>query len=46
MNHWNYVAIAYGAFTLLLCWDFAVPRLALKKSARALALRLRRKKTL
>lgn len=46
MNHWNYVALAYGAFALLLCWDFIAPRLALKKSVRALALRLRRRKPL
>lgn len=46
LNHWYYVALAYGAFTLLLCWDFVMPRLALKKTARALALRLRRKKPL
>lgn len=46
MNHWNYVALAYGAFALLLCWDFTMPRLALKKSARAVALRLRRRKPL
>lgn len=46
MNHWNYVALAYCAFALLLCWDFIAPRLALKKSVRALALRLRRRKPL
>ncbi len=46
MNHWNYVALAYGAFALLLCWDFITPRLALKKTTRAVALRLRRGKPL
>jgi len=46
MNPWNYVALAYGAFALLLCWDFLAPRLALKKSVRAVALRLLRRKPL
>ena len=45
MNHWNYIAIAYGAFALLLCWDFIAPRLAFKKTIRNLTLRLRRSKS-
>jgi hypothetical protein len=46
MSHWSFVAIAYSAFALLLCWDFIAPRLTLNKSVRALTLRLRRKKPL
>lgn len=46
MNHWNYVALAYGSFAVLLLWDFIVPQLTLKKSMRSIALRIRRKKSL
>jgi hypothetical protein len=46
MNHWNYVAIAYIGFAILLLWDFIVPQLTLKKSMRTIALRIRRKKSL
>jgi hypothetical protein len=46
MNHWYFVALAYSSFTVLLLWDFIVPQLSLKKSKRAIVLRLRRKKSL
>ncbi len=45
MTHHDYVAIAYASFALFLCWDYISPRLALKKSSRAIALRIRRNKT-
>ncbi len=45
MNHWNYVALAYGSFAVLLLWDFIAPQIALKQSIRAIALRTRRKKS-
>lgn len=44
MTHTEYLAIAYASFALFLCWDYFAPRLALKKSARAIALRVRRNK--
>lgn len=46
MNHWYYVALAYGSFTVLLLWDFIAPQIALKHSIRAIVLRTRRKKSL
>lgn len=46
MNHWNFVAIAYCSFALLLVWDFIAPQLSLKKSKRNIILRLRKKKSL
>jgi hypothetical protein len=44
MTHTEYVAIAYAGFAVFLCWDYFAPRWALKKSARAIALRARRNK--
>ena len=46
MNHWNYVALAYGSFAILLLWDFIIPQLPLKKSMCGIALRIRRKTSL
>jgi hypothetical protein len=45
MNHWNYVAMAYGSFAILMLWDFIAPQIALKKSIRAIVLRTLRKKS-
>ncbi len=44
MTHTEYLAIAYASFALFLCWDYIAPRLTLKKSTRAIALRVRRNK--
>ncbi len=44
MTHEKYIAIAYTSFALFLCWDYFAPQWALKKSVRAIALRIRRNK--
>ena len=46
MNHWDYITLAYASFAILLLWDFLAPQWALKKSIRAITLRLNRKKPL
>lgn len=42
MNHWQYVAAAYGAFAVLMAWDFIAPRLSLRQTLRGIRLNQRR----
>ena len=39
MTHWHYISMAYGAFAVLMLWDYLVPRLALKRGIRQLQLK-------
>lgn len=43
MNHWHYIALAYGAFAVLMAWDFIAPRLSLRQTIRNIRLNQRRK---
>lgn len=42
MNHWNYILMAYGAFAVLMLWDYAAPRMALGQAMRAIRLKQRK----
>ncbi|MFM6988840.1 MAG: heme exporter protein CcmD [Arenimonas sp.] len=42
MNHWNYILMAYGAFAVLMLWDYAAPRMALGRAMRAIRLKQRK----
>lgn len=42
MNHWQYIAIAYGSFAALMAWDFIAPRLSLRQTLRGIRLNQRR----
>lgn len=42
MNHWNYILMAYGAFVVLMLWDYAAPRMALGRTMRAIRLKQRK----
>lgn len=42
MNHWNYILMAYGAFTVLMLWDYAAPRRTLGQTVRVIRLRRRK----
>lgn len=43
MNHWYYIAIAYGAFGVLMAWDLLAPRRSLHRAIRSIRLHQRRK---
>ncbi len=43
MNHWQYIALAYGTFAVLMAWDFIAPRLYLRQTIRNIHLNQRRK---
>ena len=45
MNHWQYIALAYGAFAVLMAWDFIAPRLSLRRTTRNIHLNQRTKNT-
>ncbi|MGB3391875.1 MAG: heme exporter protein CcmD [Stenotrophomonas sp.] len=34
MSYFQYVALAYGVFFVVLAWDFAVPRLQVRRQLR------------
>ncbi|MBP7891386.1 MAG: heme exporter protein CcmD [Arenimonas sp.] len=36
MNHWIYIALAYGAFVALMLWDYLMPQGALKNAIRSI----------
>jgi hypothetical protein len=43
MNHWNYIVMAYGAFAVLMAWDYFAPRWSLRQTLRNIHLNKRRK---
>ena len=43
MNHWHYIAVAYGAFAVLMAWDYLAPRRSLQRAIRSISLNQRRK---
>ena len=45
MSHWIYIAMAYGAFALLLLWDFLIPHWSLKNAIRGIRLHQRKDKS-
>ena len=45
MNHWIYIAMAYGAFVVLLLWDFLMPHWSLKNAIRGIRLNQRKGKS-
>ncbi|KRG87788.1 hypothetical protein ABB34_03300 [Stenotrophomonas daejeonensis] len=42
MSYFQYVALAYGVFFAVLAWDFAVPRLQVRRQLREVRKRLAR----
>lgn len=42
MSHWIYIALAYGAFSVLLLWDFLAPQWSLKSAVRTIRLQQRK----
>jgi hypothetical protein len=45
MSHWIYIALAYGAFALLLLWDFMAPQWSLKNAVRSIRLQQRKSRS-
>lgn len=45
MSHWYYIALAYGAFSVLLLWDFLAPQRSLKSTVRAIRLQQRKSRS-
>lgn len=42
MSYFEYVALAYGVFFVVMAWDFIIPRLQLRQQLRAARHRLAR----
>lgn len=45
MSHWYFIALAYGAFTVLMLWDFLAPQWSLKGTVRAIRLQQRKSRS-
>jgi heme exporter protein CcmD len=43
MNHWNYIVMAYGAFAVLMAWDYIAPRWSLRQMLGSIRLNQRRR---